>query len=113
MYYQKQDGKLIRPLPGYFDGFKSDLKNVDAKLLSEFQADYMSIPDDEIYLATTEEHETYTYNQNINAQRKAEYAENDALYMEITYDAMIAGKTTKYTPWKDAVKAKKDKWVKK
>ena len=53
------------------------------------------------------------YNEYVISQRKSEYAETDALYMEITYDAMIAGTTPDYTPWKDAVKAKKDKYPKK
>jgi len=49
------------------------------------------------------------YNEYAISQRKAEYAETDALYMEITYDAMIAGKKPDYTPWLEAKKAVKNR----
>lgn len=57
MYYEiDSTGNKLRTLPGYFEGYKADLADVDESLLSDTQKDYMSIPIDSIIKVTEEEH---------------------------------------------------------
>jgi hypothetical protein len=100
MYYQKIDGKLIRPLPGYFDGLKRDLENVDEALLSEMQADYMSIPDAEIAEVDEKTHTQFTALQQCLENRRQAYREEaDSLYLEAIYDARITKSEPDFTKW--------------
>jgi len=63
MYYEiDNNGNKIRPLRGYFNGFKDDLKDINLELLSDIQKDYMSIPIERIVKISEEEHVTW---QNI------------------------------------------------
>jgi len=63
MYYEiDNNGNKIRPLRGYFNGFKDDLKDKKLELLSDIQKDYMSIPIERIVKISEEEHVTW---QNI------------------------------------------------
>jgi len=69
MYYEIDiTGKKLRPLPGYFDGFKKDLEKVDESLLSELQTDYMRIDPARIIKLTEEEHADYIIKQQQNLQ---------------------------------------------
>jgi hypothetical protein len=69
MYYEiDSTGKKLRPLPGYFDGFKKDLEKVDKSLLSDTQADYISIDPARIIELTEEEHAAYILKQQQDLQ---------------------------------------------
>lgn len=69
MYYEIDSiGKKIRPLPGYFEGFKADLEKVEESLLSETQADYMAIDPSRIIHLTEEEHLAYVSGQEKNQE---------------------------------------------
>lgn len=60
MYYEiDSSGNKIRPLQGYFDGFKDDLAGINQSLLSDTQKDYMSIPAERIIEVSNEEHTSY------------------------------------------------------
>jgi hypothetical protein len=69
MYYEiDSNGRKLRPLPGYFDGFKKDLEKVDKALLSDTQADYMSIDPARIIELSEEEHAAYILKQQQDLQ---------------------------------------------
>jgi len=69
MYYEiDSNGKKLRPLPGYFDGFKKDLEKVDESLLSDTQGDYMRIDPARIIELTEEEHAAYILKQQQDLQ---------------------------------------------
>ena len=88
MFYEiDSDGSKIRPLPGYFQGFKDDLKNVDITLLSDTQKDYLSISDELIIEVSDEEHQLIQYRiqalEKCLASRKQAYIdESDGLYFD-------------------------------
>jgi hypothetical protein len=78
MYYEvDQSKKKIRPLPGYFPGFKDDLKGVDPAILSDFQADYLNIPDENIVEVSDEEHNLFFEKQKRISEIKSELHEID------------------------------------
>ena len=57
MFYEiDSNSKKIRPLPGYFAGYKEDLTNVDVAILSDVQRDYLSISDERIVEVSEEEY---------------------------------------------------------
>jgi len=73
MYYEiDNNGNKIRPLRGYFNGFKDDLKDINLELLSDIQKDYMSIPIERIVKISEEEHVTW---QNIKIVKDKRIAE--------------------------------------
>lgn len=60
MYYEiNESGQLVRPLPGYYDGYHDDLAGVDLALLSAEQQDYVSLPLKRIKLASDTEIREY------------------------------------------------------
>ena len=85
MFYEiDANGNKIRPLPGYFEGFKDDLKDVDPALLSDFQTDYMSIPGDRIVKASEEEHDKFMFNLSQREKRAEAYRnEADPLFFKV------------------------------
>ncbi len=100
MYYEvDENNSKIRPLPGYFPGFKKDLKDVDPALLSDFQSDYLSIPDERIVEADSKEHEDFMFNAAQREKRAEAYrSEADPLFFKVqrgeeeraVYDAKVA-----------------------
>jgi len=73
MYYEiDSNGKKLRSLPGYFDGFKKDLEKVDESILSDTQADYMRIDPVRIIELTEEEHAAYIAEQEQNTRMMQE-----------------------------------------
>jgi len=69
MYYEiDSTGKKLRPLPGYFDGFNKVLEKADASLLSDTQADYMSIDPARIIELSEDEHVAYILKQQQDLQ---------------------------------------------
>ena len=98
MFYEiDSDGSRIRPLPGYFQGFKSDLKNVDITLLSETQKDYLSISDNLIIEVPDEEHQLIQYkNQAQKNVSEMSYAQRSAILDDKTISNITIGATSGY-----------------
>jgi hypothetical protein len=73
MFYEiDSEGKKIRHLQGYFNGFKDDLANIDQSLLSDTQKDYMNIPANSIIEVSADDHLLYQSQKAIKDKRIAE-----------------------------------------
>jgi hypothetical protein len=64
MFYEiDNNGKLKRPLPGYFLGFHEELQGVNIELLSDMQKDYLSISLDKIIEVDEETHRLFIFKE--------------------------------------------------
>ena len=88
MFYEINEQKeKIRPLYGYFKGFRTELKDIDKSLLNETQLDYIAIPDNRIIEISDSEHNIFIKQQNdlnncITNRRTAYITESDGLFFD-------------------------------
>lgn len=98
MYYEIDlNNNKIRPLPGYFKGFKDDLTQVDESLLSDTQKDYLNIPDERILEVSEEEHGLMQYKAQASAvvsQRSC--SERSAILDDQSISNIAIGATSGY-----------------
>ena len=98
MFYEIDSaGNKIRPLPGYFAGFKDDLKNVDTALLNEMQKDYLSISDNLIIEVSDEEHQLVEYKKQAQKNvSEMSYVQRSAILDDKTISNIAIGATSGY-----------------
>lgn len=101
MFYEIDlEGNKIRPLPGYFIGFKGDLAGVDSSLLSDLQKDYLSISDNLIVELSYEEHQLVQYkNQAQKIVSEMSYTQRLAILDDKTISNIAIGATGGYPPY--------------
>ena len=102
-----ENGKMVRAMPGYFEGFKKDLAGVDVEKLGDVQKDYLVIPKNKIKEFSEKETKKFTERLETLRKRKNAYrVESDPLYMEWQFDQTEEAKKI----WVDKIKEIKNRY---